>query len=54
MQKWARVSHGTALPRSLNWEGKAKDMDAARKMARPILEALDKEYVNGVVSQLCA
>lgn len=48
-QKWARALLGNALPRSLNWEGKAKDIEAARKMANPALEALDKEYANGVV-----
>jgi hypothetical protein len=48
-QKWARASLGTSLPRALNWEGKAKDMDAARKMAKPMLEALDREYASGVV-----
>ena len=48
-QKWAKVLLGTVLPRSLNWEGKAKDMEAAKKMAKPMLEALDNEYAGGVV-----
>ena len=53
-QKWARVSLGTALPRASNREGKAKDMEAAKKMAKPMLQALDKEYANGCGAQLCA
>jgi hypothetical protein len=33
----------------LNWEEKAKDMEVARKMAKLMLEAMDREYASGVV-----